>query len=305
MTIGVLRPRVLLPAAAAAWPAERLRAVLVHELGHVRRHDTAIQLAAQVACALYWWNPLAWVAAARLRVEREHACDDLVLGAGVLPSAYATDLLEVARSISHQPHAGICMVDRSWTEQRLRRILDTAAPRRPLRARFRLAVRGLALAGVVTLACTSSPPVLPAETRPRLLRQAAPAVAPSTALVGTLSVGAPSMHQSAEFRPPAAEDALDLSFVATEVNQRLGALEQCYARRLQLRPNLAGKVVIHWCITETGEVPEACVTEDTVGDHEITECVNQLVKDGRFPAPRGGPISVSFPFVFGALTAGT
>lgn len=292
MTIGVLRPRVLLPAAAEAWSRERVRAVLVHELGHVRRHDTAIQLAAKLACALYWWNPLAWLAAARLRSEREHACDDLVLGAGIRASSYAADLLDVARAISKDAHVGggaTCMVDQSWTEARLRRILDTTAPRHPLRARFQVLARALALGGVATLACTS--------TRPELPPASAELGAPTSR--GTLSVGTPSLRGWDMAHPPVRQGEVDLPAISTEVQRRLAGLEGCYERRLAAKPALAGTVEIHWNLAETGEVMEACITRDTVGDQEIVDCVNKLVLDGgRFPAPRGGAVDVSVPFVF-------
>ena len=291
MTIGVLRPRVLLPAAADDWSAECLHAVLVHELGHVCRRDTLIQTIAQVGCALYWWNPLAWLAAARLRIEREHACDDLVLGAGVLPSSYATNLLAVARSIAmdaHVPQGASCMVDRSWTQMRLVRILDAATPRGPLRTRVRFAMRALGLAGVVMLACTSAPPVL----------RTVDDVPAAPASMGTLSVGTPEVHGPITFRPPAVQSELDLADVSTEVKRRIGNLEQCYERRLAVQPAMAGTVVIHWAMSSTGEVMDTCVTKDTVGDRELLDCVSQLVAEGPFPAPRDGAVDVSFPFVF-------
>ncbi|MDB4971121.1 MAG: antirepressor regulating drug resistance protein [Myxococcales bacterium] len=328
MTIGVLRPRVLLPAAADGWSPQRLRAVLMHELGHVRRHDTLIQLLAQVGCALYWWNPLAWLAAARLRIEREHACDDLVLGAGIRPSSYAADLLEVARCISpdEAAHAGaVCMVDLSWTEARLRRILDSTAPRGPLGARFRLAARGATLAFAVTLACTSAPlEVSPAAAPPSravalrtpLGRPLAPAeFVPAAegeerkqvdeyvrAPRGSLSVGAPSVRDSGvthAVRSPASAADRTLDLVAKEVESHMGDLKQCYERRLLVHPELSGMVVMHWNITATGEVSEMCVTEDTLGDAAVIACVNKLVEDSWFPPARGW-VDVSFPFVFTA-----
>lgn len=305
MTICVWRPRVLLPAGADAWSAARLRAVLVHELGHIRRHDTAIQLAAQLACAIYWWNPLTWLAAARLRLEREHACDDLVLGAGTLPSSYAADLLDVARAMASRaaPTAqtgALGMVDRSGTEARLRRILDAAASRQPLRARARVAISALALAGAVTLACTSAPPELPPEPGPAL------AAAPATSSLGALTVGEPSLRQPESLRPPAflqppaLQGELDLALVTAEVKRRLAPLEECYARRLAASPGLAGTVVLHWTIDERGDVPESCITSDTAKDPELATCVDALVRAGRFPAPRGGSVPVSIPFVFTA-----
>lgn len=309
MTIGVLRPRVLLPAAADAWSPERLRAVLLHELGHVRRRDTLTQLGAQLACALYWWNPLAWLAAARLRLEREHACDDLVLAAGVRPSSYAADLLEVARRMSREEagHAGaVCMADRSGTEARLRRILDPAAPRRPPGARFRLVARGATLALAVALAYAAAPRVLLAPPDPAPAPALVAVAAIERAPRGTLALGVPSVRDrgtpdAVRFPVRAPEDAPDLLPVAAEVERHLGALEECYERRLQVRPTLSGQIIMHWAIQANGETDAGCITHDSLGDAEVLACVNQLIRTATFPPPSAGPLEVSFPFVFAAV----
>jgi beta-lactamase regulating signal transducer with metallopeptidase domain len=135
MTWGALRPRLLVPDAFATWPAPRRRAVLLHELAHVKRWDWLTQLAARLACALYWWHPLAWVAARRLREERELACDDLVLAHGTVASTYAADLLEIARAFRVSPAtalAGVAMARRSQLAGRLLAVLDAARSRRSL-----------------------------------------------------------------------------------------------------------------------------------------------------------------------------
>ena len=93
-----------IPVSARQWSGEQLRSVLLHELAHIKRRDTLVQLLAQVACALHWFNPLVWFAAWRLHVERERACDDLVLAQGVRASAYAEHLLNVATKFTVAKH---------------------------------------------------------------------------------------------------------------------------------------------------------------------------------------------------------
>ena len=128
MTFGLLRPAILLPADAAEWSGDRLRLVLLHELAHVRRGDSASHLLARAALSLYWWNPLAWMAWRGFVRERERAADDMVLRGGARASEYAGHLLDIARQMQPAPALGwaaVAMARRSQLEGRLLAILDS------------------------------------------------------------------------------------------------------------------------------------------------------------------------------------
>jgi HEAT repeat protein/beta-lactamase regulating signal transducer with metallopeptidase domain len=160
-TAGLFRAVVAVPATAVAhWTDERIRVVLLHELAHVRRRDCLMQAVTQVACAVYWFNPLTWVAARRLRAERERACDDLVLSAGLRGAEYAQHLLDIARVATSRralSAAALAMARPSELEGRLLAILDSR-PVIGLRAAG-ASWRGVALAAAAVLALASVHPV--------------------------------------------------------------------------------------------------------------------------------------------------
>ena len=140
---------VLLPAAAAYWPEERRRVVLLHELAHVKRRDYLTQVMAQLVCALYWFNPLVWLAARQMCVEREGACDDLVLAGGCKASEYAGHLVEIAGSFRRVPQmAAIAMARSPQLAGRIAAIVDASRNRR-LRSPAALAI--LALIGSIAI----------------------------------------------------------------------------------------------------------------------------------------------------------
>ena len=131
VTWGIVYPAVLLPQEADDWSDDQRRFVLVHEMAHVKRFDALTQLLAQLAVALFWFDPLVWIAAHQMRVEREHACDDYVLRDGTTPSLYAGELLEMVRNIGTPRHeraapafAALAMARRSEFEGRMLAILD-------------------------------------------------------------------------------------------------------------------------------------------------------------------------------------
>jgi beta-lactamase regulating signal transducer with metallopeptidase domain len=99
MAMGIFRPTVLLSAETRVWPRSAVDAAILHELAHVKRFDPAVQLLGWLACAVYWFNPLVWLSAARMRMERELACDDAVLRHDIEPAGYARLLVDVARSV--------------------------------------------------------------------------------------------------------------------------------------------------------------------------------------------------------------
>jgi carboxyl-terminal processing protease len=135
MTWGLARPVILLPECARGWSRERLKMVFLHELAHVRRGDYMTQLFARTVCAIHWFNPLAWLALARMRVEQERACDDLALAHGFDPADYARHLLAIVSR--NKPRSGSLAVasavsSSAHVEHRLRSILDPSQDRRAL-----------------------------------------------------------------------------------------------------------------------------------------------------------------------------
>lgn len=134
MTWGVVRPTILLPRDSDAWSEKRFEATMLHELSHIRRCDFATQLLAEFVCALYWFNPIVWLAARTMRSDAELAADEAVLCAGLKPSDYAAELLSLAADLGRKPiplaTLGTPAMTNSKIETRLESILSPSAGRR-------------------------------------------------------------------------------------------------------------------------------------------------------------------------------
>ena len=127
---GLVRPVIVLPANTDAWTDIQREAVLLHELAHISRGDLAMNVLSHVMRAAYWVNPLAWLAAHRLRVEGEKAADDAVIRGGARPSDYADHLLSIVRTVGNTvPNVALAMARRSDFEGRLLAILEPGVPR--------------------------------------------------------------------------------------------------------------------------------------------------------------------------------
>ncbi len=101
VALGLLHPLVILPAAYVTTLApEHLRAILAHELAHIRRHDYLINLLQLLAEAAFYFNPALWWINRQIRLEREACCDHLAAQYAGGPLGYAAALASIAR---HSP----------------------------------------------------------------------------------------------------------------------------------------------------------------------------------------------------------
>ena len=158
LTWGFFRPKILLPSSAEAWSAERRAVVLAHELAHIRRGDWALQLAGETVRAIYWFNPLAWIACGQLRRESEYACDDAVLMAGIEAADYATHLLDVARQAVGSRRVwtpGLAVANPSTLERRVSAMLSRTRNREPLTRRARACAVAAAIVAAAPIAAVA------------------------------------------------------------------------------------------------------------------------------------------------------
>ena len=132
LTVGWLRPRILLPAGWREWDPAKLEAVLAHERNHIHRADWAISLVAAFNRSLYWFNPLAWWLERRLATLAEQACDDAALLALGSRESYAQALLDMAAAVKigqgRLVWEAMAMAKGAEVRMRIERILDDDRP---------------------------------------------------------------------------------------------------------------------------------------------------------------------------------
>jgi beta-lactamase regulating signal transducer with metallopeptidase domain len=133
---GLFRPVIVLPSALVQQlRPEQLRAVLLHELFHLRNGDVWVNCFQSLLQIAFWWHPFLWLANARIRRIREEVVDDAVrLALGEEAESYAPTLLEVARLALARPLATLGLVgileSRNALKQRVDRLVNFPAPRR-------------------------------------------------------------------------------------------------------------------------------------------------------------------------------
>jgi HEAT repeat protein/beta-lactamase regulating signal transducer with metallopeptidase domain len=282
-TSGVLRPVVVVPASAlATWTDERIRVVLLHELAHVRRRDCLVQAMSQLACAAYWFNPLTWVAARRLRAERERACDDLVLDAGMRGSDYAQHLLDIARSVTSRRSlsaAALAMARPSELEGRLLAILDGHRARRAAgpRLSWRMAV---AVAAIVVPVASVQPVAREAnlviDEVASLVEQAAPTPTPTPTPAPTPAPTPSPGVRVASSAATSTSTAISMSMASLTVSE--SAQISAVASR-----------VVGSLVAQSGEVAEAVVNAVASGAAEgVAHGLDfALAQGGNTPNPKG------------------
>jgi len=127
---GWIRPVIVMPASAlAALPPAHFEAILAHELAHIRRGDYLVNVAQCAIEALLFYHPAVWWISNRIRIEREHCCDDLAADTcDRVVYARALASLEQARAI---PTVTATAVTGGDLLHRIRRLTSSRPQPRP------------------------------------------------------------------------------------------------------------------------------------------------------------------------------
>ncbi len=188
--IGFFRPAIVLPSwTLRELSADELKVIVLHELAHLRRWDDWTNLAQKLVKALFFFHPAVWWIDSRLALEREVACDDMVLAHTQNAAGYASSLISLAeRAISDKSRGGRALLLAQTVlgrvrelSQRLAQILDTKRPRTNLG--WKPAASMIAVMAVITVgAAPYAPEIVSFEKKtPGTLLSAGAEVLPSVA----------------------------------------------------------------------------------------------------------------------------
>ncbi len=99
------------------------------------------------------------------------------------------------------------------------------------------------------------------------------------------------------------DEGLTKEEVARVIHSHMNEIRYCYEAGIIKDANLAGKLMVDFKINGNGVVPNAAVSEATLHDQQVTNCLVGKLKTWKFPNPRGGVIvAVSYPFIFKSLS---
>jgi uncharacterized protein (TIGR03435 family) len=171
VTLGMLRPAIVLPADWREWDEQMLDAVLAHERSHISRRDPAWQVLSLMHRSVLWFSPLVWFLHRRMVREAEAASDEAAIATTGDRTGYAEVLLHfMQRGVPASGALAVPMARYGDGARRIDGILDGAAPSRRTRTWTTAVVLaiGLPLAYLVVAAQTRPEfDVASISTRPR------------------------------------------------------------------------------------------------------------------------------------------
>ncbi|AFE03938.1 FHA domain-containing protein [Corallococcus coralloides DSM 2259] len=97
------------------------------------------------------------------------------------------------------------------------------------------------------------------------------------------------------------QGTVDREAVAKVINSHLNEVHGCYERALLKDPGLAGKVVLEWAIGLNGRVASAKTKSSTLRNASVEACILSSLKGWQFPAPKGGQVIITYPFLFNSV----
>ncbi|WP_166831122.1 M56 family metallopeptidase [Thalassoroseus pseudoceratinae] len=197
--VGHFQPIVLLPICAVMGLNERqLRAILAHELAHVKRYDYAVNVLQTVIETVLFYHPAMWWVSRIIRTEREHCCDDIALSVQCEPAELARALVAVDAVRLAEPTTSfsdvlVSAADGGNLLRRIRRISGEPDRRLPSRRSW---IAGLVVLSL--LAAVASASMLVSNADENTAEANPPAVEPD---VGTLSADDAADPSSSRTQP--------------------------------------------------------------------------------------------------------
>ncbi len=187
MVIGFLKPVVLFPVAfATRLELVHVEAILIHELGHIRRNDFLLNILKTAMETILFFNPFTWLCSNLIQREREHACDDLVLRQTKTPLTYAHALLQI--ELLKEKDTPVFSMAASGSNQhlyqRIKRITDMKTTYNT--AKQQIFAVGITLATLISLAWVN-----PLKTEPEVKKNKIEAVTRTTIAVDTYTTSGP------------------------------------------------------------------------------------------------------------------
>ena len=129
LLLGYAKPMVLLPLGLlSGLPAVQVEAILLHELAHIKRHDFLVNLVQSMVEVVLFFNPFVWAISAMIRKEREHCCDDKVVGLGASRLDYIKALAQLEEANHrHAPTYALALNKNKFQVfNRIKRIMETS-----------------------------------------------------------------------------------------------------------------------------------------------------------------------------------
>lgn len=153
---GYFKPIILFPIAlVASLDEEQVEAILIHELTHIKRNDYLLNIVKTCVETSLFFNPFIWLTSRFIQIEREHACDDLVVDISGKPLSYAKTLLKL-EIIQQEKLPSYALASTGKTQhlyQRIKRITNMKANYLNVKQQF--AALTLAVAGLISIAWTN------------------------------------------------------------------------------------------------------------------------------------------------------